>query len=67
MDELIGCEGVMIGGKNINNIRYADDVVLITNSEGKLQILVNLDFSKFTCIFIIILKKINVTQENENI
>ena len=41
MDELVECEGVRIGGKNINNIRYADDMVLIADSEDKLQILVN--------------------------
>ena len=30
-------EGVSIGGQNINNIRYADDIVLISNSEDNLQ------------------------------
>ncbi|GFN84650.1 craniofacial development protein 2 [Plakobranchus ocellatus] len=30
-------EGVKVGGHNINNLRYADDTVLITDSEEKLQ------------------------------
>ena len=30
-------EGIQIGGRNINNIRYADDTVLIADSEEKLQ------------------------------
>ena len=33
-------EGVSIGGRNITNIRYADDKVLIANTEIKLQRLV---------------------------
>ena len=38
--ELEGMEGVSIGGKNITNIRYADDTVLIADTERKLQRLV---------------------------
>ena len=34
-------EGIKIGGKNINNIRYADDSVLTSDSEEKLQRLVD--------------------------
>ena len=30
-------EGVRVGGNNINNLRYADDTVLIVDSEEKLQ------------------------------
>ena len=30
-------EGVRVGGENINNLRYADDTVLIADSEEKLQ------------------------------
>ena len=30
-------EGVRVGGNNINNQRYADDTVLIADSEEKLQ------------------------------
>ena len=30
-------EGIIVGGRNINNIRYADDTVLIADSEEKLQ------------------------------
>lgn len=33
--------GVNIGGRNINNLRYADDTVLITNNQEDLQSLVN--------------------------
>ena len=33
--------GIKVGGYNINNLRYADDTVLIARSEEKLQILVN--------------------------
>ena len=32
-------EGIRIGGKNINNIRYADDEVLIADSEDKFKTL----------------------------
>ena len=32
-------EGVSLAGMNINNLRYADDTVVIANSEGKLQLL----------------------------
>ena len=34
-------EGISIGGRNINNIRYADDTVLLADSEEKLQALVD--------------------------
>ena len=33
--------GILIGGQNINNLRYADDTVLISNSEANLQIIVD--------------------------
>ena len=36
--------GISVGGKVINNIRYADDTVLIATSQGDLQNLLN------TCI-----------------
>ena len=32
-------EGIKIGGVNVNNIRYADDTVLIADTEEKLQTL----------------------------
>ena len=35
--ELEGMEGFIIGGHNLNNLRYADDTVLIAQSEEKLQ------------------------------
>ena len=34
-------EGIVIGGRNINNIRYADDTALIANSEEGLQMIVD--------------------------
>ena len=40
MDELAEFDSIKIGGRNVNNIRYADDMVLIADSEEKLQILV---------------------------
>ena len=40
MDELEELDGVRVGGVNVNNIRYADDTVLIADSEEKLQQLV---------------------------
>ena len=33
-------EGIRVGGKNINNIRYADDAVLMADLEEKLKTLV---------------------------
>ena len=40
MEEFEDLEGVRVGGVNVNNIRYADDTVLIADSEEKLQELV---------------------------
>ena len=37
MENIEDDEGVIIGGRNINNIRYADDTVLVADSEEKLQ------------------------------
>ena len=34
-------EGIRVGGQNTNNIRYADDTVLIVDSEEKLQRLID--------------------------
>ena len=34
-------EGVIVGGVNINNVRYADDTVLLADSEGSLQTILN--------------------------
>ena len=33
--------GVLINGRNINNIRYADDTVLIAETENDLQCILN--------------------------
>ena len=33
--------GLAVGGNNINNLRYADDTVLIATSEEQLQVLVD--------------------------
>ena len=41
MDEMADLEGMKVGGMNINNIRYADDTVLIADTEEKLQGLVD--------------------------
>ena len=37
MEELREMDDTRIGAKNINSIRYADDIVLITDSEDKLH------------------------------
>ena len=34
-------EGIQINGQRINNIRYADDTVLIASTEAGLQLLLN--------------------------
>ena len=36
MEELAELKGIMMGGRNVNNIRYADDLVLLADSEEKL-------------------------------
>ena len=41
MSELKELEGIRIGGENINNLRYADDTVLIATNKKNLQLLVN--------------------------
>ena len=41
MRSIIGMEGIRIGGENINNIRFADDTVIIADSEEKLQALLD--------------------------
>ena len=41
MDETTEHERLKIGGKNGNNIRYADDMVMVIDSEEKLQRLVD--------------------------
>jgi len=33
--------GIIIGGYNINDIRYADDIALIVDSREKLQEMIN--------------------------
>lgn len=42
MRNIEGMPGVKVGGQNINNLRYADDTVLIAGSEEDLQHLVNI-------------------------
>ena len=37
MREIDDMEGIRNGGQSVNNLRYADDTVLIANSEDKLQ------------------------------
>lgn len=41
MRDIEDCEGISIGGRNINNLRYADDTVLIADTKVKLQVLLN--------------------------
>ena len=37
MRELDDMDGFRIGGAVVNNLRYADDTVIIAESEGQLQ------------------------------
>ena len=37
MRALEGMPGIKVGGYNLNNIRYADDTVLIADNENELQ------------------------------
>ena len=41
MDEMEQLDGIKIGGRNINNIRYADDTVLLADTEERLQELID--------------------------
>ena len=41
MEEIKQMEGVNIGGRMVNNIRYVHDAVMIAQTEEKLQRLVN--------------------------
>src|SRR5215469_1932566 len=41
MREIKELEGIRMNGYNINNIRYADDTVLVADSEEKFQGLLN--------------------------
>ena len=41
MDEMEQLDGSKIGGRNINNIRYADDTVLLADTEERLKELIN--------------------------
>ena len=40
MKDLTELEGIKVGGRNVNNIRYADDTVLLAESAEKLESLV---------------------------
>ena len=37
--------GIKVGGKNVNNLRYADDTVLIAENEKDLRILKGLELN----------------------
>ena len=39
--ELAAMPGLVVGGTNINNLRYVDDTVLIATSQDQLQVLVD--------------------------
>ena len=41
MDELAELDDIRFGGRNVNNFRYADDMIPIAASEKKLQSIVN--------------------------
>ena len=41
MREIEDMEGFLIGGKVVNNLRYADDTVILAESEQQLQQLIN--------------------------
>ena len=41
MSQIKELEGIRLNGYNINNIRYTDDTVLVTDSEKKMQGLLN--------------------------
>ena len=41
MNKLDDIEGIKVRGRNMNNLRYADDTVLIADSAEKLPVLVN--------------------------
>ena len=41
MREIKDMDGIKIGGENVNNVRYADDTVLIADTQEKLQLLVD--------------------------
>ncbi|GFS11155.1 endonuclease-reverse transcriptase [Elysia marginata] len=42
MQNLENCPGIKVGGYNVNNIRYADDTVLIAENKDDLQELLNI-------------------------
>ena len=56
---------LVVGGSNINNLRYADDTVLIAKSEEQRQVVVDkvaLESAKKVCVFI---KKDRVPHSNQ--
>ena len=46
MRNIKGQSGIQVGGHNINNLRYADDTILISENEKDLQQLLNIVESK---------------------
>ena len=46
MRELDDMDGFIIGGTVVNNLRYADDTVIIAESEEQLQRLINVVVTK---------------------
>ena len=40
LQEIEDLEGIIVGGVNINNVRYVDDTVLMADTEEKLQLMV---------------------------
>ena len=39
--EIKECKGLVIGGYSMNNVRYADDTVLISDSRDQLQVILD--------------------------
>ena len=49
--------GIQIGGRNINNLRYVDDTMLMTESEEKLKSLSRVKEESETASLILNIKK----------
>ena len=65
--EVEGLQGFVIGGHNMNNLRYADDTVLISESEDKLQELLDKVVEESRKIgFRSIARKQNVSRKYDN-
>ena len=71
MREIEDMQGILAGGHSINNPRYAEDTVLISESQDQLQELLNkvieaseakaltIDFTKTECLVVTVLRKVS--------